>query len=120
MVFFSALNFIKIPQLQKITTVFLFPAVQPQCDDFSWLGMMTKPIYISKIVFSRTSECACKWLRNVQEDFLNINYMFNATQVIALMPNVLKVFLENGQTKSFKYDSSTTVQVIIESRWGKL
>ena len=27
------------------------------------------------------------------------------------MPNVLKVFLENGQTKSFKYDSSTTVQV---------
>ena len=28
------------------------------------------------------------------------------------MPNVLKVFLENGQTKSFKYDSSTTVQVI--------
>ena len=30
---------------------------------------------------------------------------------VALMPNVLKVFLENGQTKSFKYDSSTTVQV---------
>ena len=31
--------------------------------------------------------------------------------VMPLMPNVLKVFLENGQTKSFKYDSSTTVQV---------
>ena len=31
--------------------------------------------------------------------------------VIALMPNVLKVFLENGQTKSFKYDYSTTIQV---------
>lgn len=28
------------------------------------------------------------------------------------MANVLKVFLENGQTKSFKYDSSTTVQVL--------
>lgn len=27
------------------------------------------------------------------------------------MANVLKVFLENGQTKSFKYDSTTTVQV---------
>ena len=35
---------------------------------------------------------------------------------VALMPNVLKVFLENGQTKSFKYDSSTTVQVKILSR----
>lgn len=32
--------------------------------------------------------------------------------VVPLMPNVLKVFLENGQTKSFKYDSSTTVQVM--------
>lgn len=28
------------------------------------------------------------------------------------MANVLKVFLENGQTKSFKYDNTTTVQVI--------
>lgn len=27
------------------------------------------------------------------------------------MANVLKVFLENGQTKSFKYDTTTTVQV---------
>lgn len=27
------------------------------------------------------------------------------------MANVLKVFLENGQTKSFKYDSTTKVQV---------
>ena len=27
------------------------------------------------------------------------------------MPNVLKVFLENGQTKSFKYDDKTTVKV---------
>lgn len=27
------------------------------------------------------------------------------------MANVLKVFLENGQTKSFKYDSTTTVRV---------
>lgn len=30
------------------------------------------------------------------------------------MANVLKVFLENGQTKSFKYDNSTTVQVKFE------
>lgn len=33
---------------------------------------------------------------------------------IPLIPNVLKVFLENGQTKTFKYDSSTTVQVSCE------
>ena len=37
--------------------------------------------------------------------------MTSADSVMPLMPNVLKVFLENGQTKSFKYDSSTTVQV---------
>jgi hypothetical protein len=27
------------------------------------------------------------------------------------LPNILKVYLENGQTKTFKYDSTTTVQV---------
>lgn len=36
------------------------------------------------------------------------------------MPNVLKVFLENGQTKSFKYDSSTTVNDVIDSLQAKL
>ena len=34
--------------------------------------------------------------------------------VFTLITNFLKVFLENGQTKSFKYDSSTTVQVIVQ------
>ena len=29
-----------------------------------------------------------------------------------LIPNVLKVFLENGQTRSFRYDSNTTAEVI--------
>lgn len=36
------------------------------------------------------------------------------------MPNVLKVFLENGQTKSFKYSSSTTVQEVLKSLASKL
>jgi hypothetical protein len=36
------------------------------------------------------------------------------------MPNVLKVFLENGQTKSFKYDSTTTVHDVVESLQQKL
>lgn len=36
------------------------------------------------------------------------------------MPNVLKVFLENGQTKSFKYDANTTVQDVITSLQSKL
>lgn len=36
------------------------------------------------------------------------------------MANVLKIFLENGQTKSFKYDSSTKVQDVIESLNEKL
>ncbi|KAH9519888.1 FERM and PDZ domain-containing protein 4 [Bulinus truncatus] len=36
------------------------------------------------------------------------------------MPNVLKVFLENGQTKSFKYDSKTTVKDVVCSLQEKL
>ncbi|XP_021925317.1 uncharacterized protein LOC110832537 isoform X2 [Zootermopsis nevadensis] len=39
---------------------------------------------------------------------------------VPFMPNVLKVFLENGQTKSFKYDSNTTVLDVMESLQQKL
>ncbi|CAG2101075.1 unnamed protein product [Medioppia subpectinata] len=39
---------------------------------------------------------------------------------VPFMPNVLKVFLENGQTKTFKYDSSTTVQDVLNSLLEKL
>ena len=46
--------------------------------------------------------------------------MSGADSVAPLMPNVLKVFLENGQTKSFKYDTSTTVQDVIDSLQIKL
>ncbi|XP_060523757.1 FERM and PDZ domain-containing protein 4 [Cylas formicarius] len=36
------------------------------------------------------------------------------------MANVLKVFLENGQTKSFKYDAWTTVKDVVASLQSKL
>ncbi|XP_041979732.1 uncharacterized protein LOC121733528 [Aricia agestis] len=36
------------------------------------------------------------------------------------MANVLKVFLENGQTKSFKYDATTTVADVVASLRDKL
>ncbi|CAG9132606.1 unnamed protein product [Plutella xylostella] len=36
------------------------------------------------------------------------------------MANVLKVFLENGQTKSFKYDTTTTVADVVASLRDKL
>ncbi|XP_064608922.1 uncharacterized protein LOC135473057 isoform X2 [Liolophura sinensis] len=39
---------------------------------------------------------------------------------VPLMPNVLKVFLENGQTKSFKYDNKTTVKDVLDSMQEKL
>ncbi|PSN30565.1 hypothetical protein C0J52_26752, partial [Blattella germanica] len=39
---------------------------------------------------------------------------------VPFMPNVLKVFLENGQTKSFKYDSNTLVRDVVESLQQKL
>ncbi|XP_042903053.1 FERM and PDZ domain-containing protein 4 isoform X2 [Parasteatoda tepidariorum] len=39
---------------------------------------------------------------------------------VPFLPNVLKVFLENGQTKSFKYDSTTTIQDVLKSLQEKL
>lgn len=39
---------------------------------------------------------------------------------VPFMPNVLKVFLENGQTKTFKYDSGTLVQDVLTSLIEKL
>ena len=33
---------------------------------------------------------------------------------LLFLPNVLKVYLENGQTKAFKFDNSTTVKVCIK------
>ena len=51
---------------------------------------------------------------------LTHSQMTSSDSVVPLMPNVLKVFLENGQTKSFKYDSSTTVQDVIDSLQIKL
>ena len=39
---------------------------------------------------------------------------------VPFIPNVLKVFLENGQTKTFKYDNSTTVQDVMDSLIEKL
>ncbi|CAL4059833.1 unnamed protein product, partial [Meganyctiphanes norvegica] len=46
---------------------------------------------------------------------------FNSSEsTTPFMPNVLKVFLENGQTKSFKYDSSTTVGDVLDSLHQKL
>ncbi|PIC41569.1 hypothetical protein B9Z55_008942 [Caenorhabditis nigoni] len=37
-----------------------------------------------------------------------------------LLPNVLRVYLENGQTRSFKYDTNTTVRNILDSILEKL
>ncbi|KAF0310745.1 FERM and PDZ domain-containing protein 4 [Amphibalanus amphitrite] len=50
----------------------------------------------------------------------NLSPFSSDESCIPFMPNVLKVFLENGQTKSFKYDSSTTVEDVLESLQAKL
>lgn len=38
---------------------------------------------------------------------------------LLLIPNVLKVFLENGQIKSFTFDSRTTVRVCTAYSWAQ-
>lgn len=32
---------------------------------------------------------------------------------LLFLPNVLKVYLENGQTKAFKFEANTTVKVLL-------
>ncbi|KAK2839860.1 hypothetical protein Q5P01_013600 [Channa striata] len=39
---------------------------------------------------------------------------------LLFMPNVLKVYLENGQTKSFKFDSNTSIKDVIQTLQEKL
>uniref|UniRef100_A0A672Q8W8 FERM domain-containing protein n=1 Tax=Sinocyclocheilus grahami TaxID=75366 RepID=A0A672Q8W8_SINGR len=39
---------------------------------------------------------------------------------LLFLPNVLKVYLENGQTKAFKFHKSTTVKDIVLTLKGKL
>uniref|UniRef100_A0A8C6PV61 FERM domain-containing protein n=1 Tax=Nothobranchius furzeri TaxID=105023 RepID=A0A8C6PV61_NOTFU len=39
---------------------------------------------------------------------------------LLFLPNVLKVYLENGQTKAFKFDSTTTVKDIVLTLKDKL
>lgn len=36
---------------------------------------------------------------------------------LLFLPNVLKVYLENGQTKAFKFDNTTTVKVCKKPRF---
>ncbi|KAK0418170.1 hypothetical protein QR680_013412 [Steinernema hermaphroditum] len=42
------------------------------------------------------------------------------SHLVPFIPNVMRVFLENGHTKSFKYDDSTTVQDVLEKLAEKL
>lgn len=54
---------------------------------------------------------------------MQVSTLFNGseeTSGIPPIPNVLKVFLENGQTKSFKYDFNTKVKDVILSLKQKL
>ncbi|KAF4087394.1 hypothetical protein AMELA_G00095140 [Ameiurus melas] len=39
---------------------------------------------------------------------------------LLFMPNVLKVYLENGQTKSFKFDSNTSIKDVLQTLQEKL
>lgn len=51
-----------------------------------------------------------------QWDLLMRSFLFHPQETVKdnsllFMPNVLKVYLENGQTKSFKFDSNTSIKV---------
>lgn len=46
--------------------------------------------------------------------------LFHQGNSLLFLPNVLKVYLENGQTKAFKFDNTTTVKVCaFELFWKK-
>lgn len=76
-----------------------------------------------------------KWLLSLDTDiFIFMWRLLTMTPVTLLhqgnsllfLPNVLKVYLENGQTKAFKFDNTTTVKVrvkhlvilhLLEAKW---
>lgn len=69
--------------------------------------------------------CTCTFLLQPQFQFSSCNFLRFSFQSIddhdvPFIPNVLKVFLENEQTKSFKYDVSTTVKDVLETLHEKL
>lgn len=83
-------------------------------------------IWIKKINNMKENETwkreKAKWKNKIHRKMLIIFILVFSKQPSAFslgdlcvpqMANVLKVFLENGQTKSFKYDTTTTVQVRI-------
>lgn len=44
-------------------------------------------------------------------DIRHYSYVFQGNSLLC-MPNVLKLYLENGQTKAFKFEANTTVKVL--------
>lgn len=53
---------------------------------------------------------------HIKQGFIDQLLLFHLQETIKdnsllFMPNVLKVYLENGQTKSFKFDSNTSIKV---------
>ncbi|CAB3403437.1 unnamed protein product [Caenorhabditis bovis] len=48
------------------------------------------------------------------------NHSNNNSEFPPTLPNVLRVYLENGQTRSFRYDETTTVKAIRDSILEKL
>lgn len=62
--------------------------------------------------------CGCCKEQNYNSADLNLSLLFFVVKQetvkdnsLLFMPNVLKVYLENGQTKSFRFDSSTSIKV---------
>uniref|UniRef100_A0A6P6XQH8 Uncharacterized serine-rich protein C215.13-like n=1 Tax=Dermatophagoides pteronyssinus TaxID=6956 RepID=A0A6P6XQH8_DERPT len=60
----------------------------------------------------KSTSCTCG-TSSSSSSSLSSSEMFTGT-------NVLKIFLENGQTKTFKYDGNTTVQNVVDSLCEKL
>uniref|UniRef100_A0A3Q0SHU9 FERM domain-containing protein n=1 Tax=Amphilophus citrinellus TaxID=61819 RepID=A0A3Q0SHU9_AMPCI len=55
-----------------------------------------------------------------KKDTLMRKSYFSYGNSLLFLPNVLKVYLENGQTKAFKFDNNTTVKDIVLTLKDKL
>lgn len=79
----------------------------------------SQPRHFALIYFSYNST-----LFKVHDLLLNLHCFYLSQTMLKddsllLIPNVLKVFLENGQIKSFTFDSRTTVRVCTHHRFEK-
>lgn len=87
-----------------------------------WISQIHKDVCIFLCVFSKETGVLLVALIDFNPCLTTMTpvTLLHQGNSLLFLPNVLKVYLENGQTKAFKFDNTTTVKVrVIDLFWKK-